>query len=175
MNKLPVNTDIDDRADACMMLTKAVLSPEMTEKVKRRHIKDIPFYEDLCVFSHGFFKYYFGEKNVSDPIEEVVRDIKNFIDGGYYILIGEDWGKRSVIYGYEGDTVCVMGTTEDVQGTKLLLYEETVDELLKKSGFFKGKRRDDYLRLRTLKENPAFADGKGGMAGFLKGFWKKGS
>lgn len=29
------------------------------------------------------------------------------------------------------------------------------------------------FRLRTLKENPAFLDEKGGVVGFLKGFRKK--
>lgn len=173
MNKLTVNTDIKDSTDASMMLTKAVLSPEMEEKIRKRRIKDIPFYEDLSVFSHGFFKYYFGADDVADSIGEVARDIKNFIDLGYYILIGEDWGKRSVIYGYEEELVCVMGTVEEENGIRLFLYEENIYELLKKAGFFEGKRRDEYLRLRTLKENPAFSDDKGGVLGFLKAFWKK--
>lgn len=173
MNKLAVNTDIKDLTDASMMLTRAVLSPQMAEKVKKRRIKDIPFYEDLCVFSHGFFKYYFGEEDVTVPMREVVRDIKHFIDAGYYILIGEDWGKRSIIYGYEEETVCIMGTVEEENKIQIFLHEENIREFLEKSGFFEGKRRDEYLRLRTLKENPLFSDGKGGVAGLWKGFRKK--
>lgn len=172
MNKLSINTEVKDSKDAAMLLTKAVLSSEMTEKIRKRRIKEIPFYEDLSVFSHGFFKYYFGGKDVTDSLEEVFRDIKNFIDAGYYILIGEDWGKRSIIYGYEEEMVCVMGTAEEDEA-RIFLYEEKIGELLKKSGFFEGKRRDEYLRLRTLKENPAFSDEKGGVIGFLKGFRKK--
>ncbi|MCM1244955.1 MAG: hypothetical protein NC293_04830 [Roseburia sp.] len=172
MNRLTVNTDIKDQA-ADMILTRAVLSPQMAEKVKKRHIKDIPFYEDLSVFSHGFFKYYFGEDNVEDSLEEVNRDIKNFIDSGYYIRIGQDWGESLIIYGYEEGMVCVMGTARSENETEISLYKEKISELLKKSGFLEGKRRDEYLRLRTLKENSAFSDGKGGVAGFLKGLWHK--
>ena len=89
--------------------------------------------EEICIkqvvnnpiYINGFFLYYFPCQEVVGAEKEIFEDVKTFIDQGFMILTGEDWGQEVII--------CLI-------------------ELLEKYNFFAGNRLDQYLRLRPVKK-----------------------
>ena len=62
--------------------------------------------EEICIkqvvnnpiYINGFFLYYFPCQEVVGAEKEIFEDVKTFIDQGFMILTGEDWGQEVIIF-----------------------------------------------------------------------------
>lgn len=117
---------------------------EMLANVSKRKCIDNPEY------INGFYKYLIMDSSSKDLATDVYKDIKKFIDCGYLVIVGEDWGEELIIYGYEleSEREIFYYRIGDKEGKK-----ESLLTLLTNVGFFSNNRIDKYLRLRPIKEN----------------------
>ena len=75
--------------------------------------------------------------------------MKTFIDQGFMILTGEDWGQEVIICGYDTEKrhIFVEDWKEKHEN------KGTLNWIVGKIQFFEGNRLDQYLRLRPVKNS----------------------
>ena len=112
--------------------------------------------EEICIkqvvnnpiYINGFFLYYFPCQEVVGAEKEIFEDVKTFIDQGFMILTGEDWGQEVIICGYDTEKRHILWKTEKEKHEN----KGTLIEWFEIYNFFAGNRLDQYLRLRPVKK-----------------------
>lgn len=107
-------------------------------------------YIDNPKYINGFYKYVWENPDDIEASAEVKQDVVRFIDLGYYVILGEDWKKQWLVYGYDGESFFVVELKSKSESCE---RQETLKMLLENSGFFEGNRQDMYLRIRPVKCN----------------------
>ena len=169
MNRLYVNLKAKS-GDKYMALTQAILSVDMTERLKISGIRERPFYKELPVFLYGYFEYPVTALNRKNCLEEMFLDIKRHVERGYYVLMEGEHGGASVIYGYDKEKVLYIRERSAEDGIGIVSCKEPFYEMALKSGCIQKDAESSQVCVHLMKEN-AYIDVKGNIFYYFRRFW----